>query len=139
MVFKKWVAACTLAVASLLFFAGPLAAQMNPIYRFKKVAIPFDLRVDDSVLPKGEYDLEFVRAPNMKAYYMRIMKKGKILHLVQGEEYAYDDSRTAPIKPTLNMNKNSAKRSLTIVFESGIHARVYPKLRARYRVEYVED
>jgi hypothetical protein len=89
-------------------------------------------------LPKGVYDLEFLRA-NPLSYFLRIMKNGKILHLIQGEEFRYDNSSTIPKNPTLKMNKNNAEKSLIIVFESGYLTRIYGKLRASYRLEYKED
>ena len=134
----KGKAACFLVFVFILFFAGQLTAQMNPIYRFKKVAIPVDLNINDSILPKGEYDLEFLRA-NPLSYYLRIMKQGKILHLIQGEGLLYDDPKTIPAKPTLKMSKNKDEKLLIIVFESGYRTNIYGKLKASYRIEYKED
>lgn len=138
MIFKRGKAACFLVFIFFLFFVGQLTAQMNPIYRFKKVTIPVDLHIKDSILPKGVYDLEFLRA-NPLSYFLRIMKNGKILHLIQGEEFRYDNSSTIPKNPTLKMKKNNAEKSLIIVFESGYLTRIYGKLRASYRLEYKED
>ena len=139
MIFKKGAVVFLLVAILLLFFVGQLTAQMNPIYRFKIVPIPVDLRINNSILPKGEYDLEFLRVPNPLSYYLRIMKKGKILHLLQGENFPYDNSSTIPKKPTLKMSKNKVEKSLIIVFESGSYAKNYAKLRASYRLEYEED
>ena len=127
-----------LVFIGLVFLVGQLAADMNLINRFKKVAIPVDLRIEGSILPKGEYDLEFLRA-NPLSYYLRIMKKGKILHLVQGKEFIYDDFSKAPRKPTLKMSKNRAEKLLNIVFESGSDTVIYELCRATYSIEYVED
>lgn len=138
MTLKRGPAACSLVFGFFLFLVGQLTAQMNPIYRFKKVIIPVDLRINDSILPKGAYDLEFLRA-NPLAYFLRIMQKGKILHLIQGEGFPYDDPRTIPRKPTLKMSKNEAEKLLIIVFESGSDTNIYGKLRASYRIEYKED
>lgn len=139
MIFKKSTTACYLVFIFFLFFASQLTAQMNPISRFKNVTIPVDLRINNSILPKGAYDLEFLRVSNPLSYYLRIMKKGKILHLLQGEKFPYDNSSTIPIKPTLKMSKNKAEKLLTIVFESGSYTINYGKLRASYRIEYEED
>jgi hypothetical protein len=136
---KNGVRACALVLFTILFFAGQLPAQMNPIYRFKKVMIPLDFHIKNSIFPKGEYDLEFLRVPNPLTYYVRIMKKGKILHLLQGQEFRYDNSSVIPKKPTLKMSKNRDEKILTIVFESGSHAKKYPLLRASFSLEYEED
>ncbi|TRZ88512.1 hypothetical protein D4R89_08085 [bacterium] len=138
MIFKRGKAACSLVFIFFLFFVGRLTAQMNPIYRFKKVPIPVDLHIEDSILPKGTYDLQFLRA-NPLSYFLMIMKNGKILHLIQGKEFPYDNLSTIPKKPTLKMSKNKAEKSLIIVFESGYLTKIYPKLRASYRLEYKED
>jgi hypothetical protein len=124
-------------VAAILvfFLAGQLTAELSPICRFKKVTIPVDLRINDSLLAKGAYDLEFLRA-NQLSYYLRIMKNGRILQLVQGKEFPYDNSSIIPVKPTLGMSKNHAEKLLTIVFESGSHTVNYGKLRAIYALPY---
>jgi hypothetical protein len=112
---------------------------MNPIYRFKKVAIPVALHIKDFILPKGAYDLEFLRVPNPLAYYLRILKKGKILHLLQGEDFPYENSSSIPRKPTLKMSKNKSAKSLIIVFESGSDTETYGNLRTRYHLDYEAD
>jgi hypothetical protein len=141
---KKSMTAGSLAFAFFLFFPGQSAAQMNPIYRFKNITIPVDLRIGDSILPKGSYDLEFLRVPNPVAYYLRIIKKGKILHLLQGKDFPYDNSvftnlSLIPIKPTLKMSKNKGEKLLTLVFESGRYIENYAQIRAIYRLEYEGD
>ena len=138
MILKGGKTACCLVFIFILFFAVQLTAQMSPINRFKKVAIPVDLNIDNSILPKGAYDLEFLRG-NPLSYYLRIMKSGKILHLVQGEQFPYDNPKDIPKKPTLKMSKNGAEKLLTIVFESGYETNIYGKLRASFRLEYKED
>jgi len=138
MILKRGASACSLICVFLLFSAGRLAAQMNPIYRFKKVTIPVDLRINDAVLLKGVYDLEFLRA-NPLSYYLRIMKKGKILKLVQGREFLYDRDSAIPRKPTLNMSKNKAEKLLTLIFESGTDTKIYERVRASYAMAYEGD
>ncbi len=139
MIFKKGTSTVFLIFIFFLFFAGQLAAQMHPIYRFKNVTIPVNLRIGDSILPKGAYDLEFLRVSSPLAYFLRIMKKGKILHLLQGEDFQYDNSSTIPKNPTLKMSKNNAEKSLAIVFESGMYQIDYAKLRMIFHIEYEED
>jgi len=73
------------------------------------------------------------------AYYLRILKKGKILHLLQGEDFPYENSSSIPRKPTLKMNKNKSEKSLVMVFESGSDTENYGNLRARYHHDYEED
>ncbi len=115
------------------------AELMNPICRFKNVSIPVDLRIEGSILAKGTYDLEFLRYPSPILYYLRIMKKGTILHLIQGEEFAYDNKSVIPRKPQLKMSKNTAEKMLNLIFESGTDTKIYERARARYHIEYVEE
>ncbi|MCX6557387.1 MAG: hypothetical protein NTW95_08180 [Candidatus Aminicenantes bacterium] len=139
MIFKKKKALVFLAALLFVLTFNLHAELMNPICRFKNVSIPVDLRIEGSILAKGTYDLEFLRYPSPILYYLRIMKKGKILHLLQGEEFPYDNSSVIPRKPQLKMSKNSAEKRLTLVFESGTDTKIYERARARYHIEYVEE
>ncbi len=122
-----------------LGFACQLTAQMNPITRFRDVSIPFALKFEKSILPKGTYDLEFLRVPNPKAYYLRIMKKGKILHLVQGKDYPYTSPKEIPNAPKLHFSRDTVANLLIIVMDSGAYTKPYSKCRARYCIEYEEE
>ena len=137
MILKRSTAACFPVLVFVLFFTGQLVANMNVIIRFKKVSVPVDLLIDGSILPKGAYDLEFLRA-NPLSYYLRIMNKGKILHLVQGKEFLYDNTSAIPRKPTLRMSKNPVEKLLIIVFESGSDTTIYERCRASFHIEYKE-
>ena len=139
MIAKRGALTHLMVLLFFIFLARQLAAQMNPIYRFKKVTIPVALHIKDFILPKGAYDLEFLRVPNPLAYYLRILKKGKILHLLQGEDFPYENSSSIPRKPTLKMSKNKSEKSLIIVFESGSDTENYGNLRARYHLDYETD
>jgi len=139
MILKRGVAGFILAVILFLLAIALPAEQMNPICRFKNITIPVDLRIEGSILTKGVYDLEFVRYPSPILYYLRFMKKGRILYFVQGREFAYDNSSVIPRKPLLKMSKNTTEKTLNIVFESGIDTKIYERVRATYSFEYAED
>jgi len=108
--------------------------QMNPITRFRNVSIPIALYIEKSILPKGEYDLEFLRVPNPKAYYLRIMKKGRILHLVQGKDYPYTEKKQIPRAPKLHLSRDTAANMLIIVMDSGAYTKPYANCRAIYQI-----
>jgi hypothetical protein len=139
MIFRKGIAVFSVAAILLFFFAGLPAEQMSTICRFKNVTIPVDLRIEGSILAKGAYDLEFVRYPSPILYYLRIMKKGRILKLLQGKEFAYDNDSVIPQKPLLKMSKNIVDKTLNIVFESGTDTKIYERVRATYSLEYLDD
>lgn len=132
---KKSRAALALAWLLPVCAAAPLGSQINQMNRiayFRGVPIQADLQFKKAVLPQGKYDLEFMRVPNTKAYYLRIMRKGKILHLVQGENYPYTDKSQVCIAPRLCMNRDAEANALEIVVESGAYTRPYSGIRARY-------
>jgi len=139
-VFFVVAAACTAA----LIFSSLALAQLIPLYRFRDVQIPEKLKIKDAVLNVGSYDLEFLRTSSPLLYYVRIMKRGKILDVIQGEEWAYatagDISRgdDMPRKPTLKMSRNRAEKLLVVVFETGMNHRDYPLIRARFELPYEE-
>lgn len=123
------------ALVLMLDLAVPLAAQINQMNRiayFRNVPINFDLQFKKSALARGMYDLEFMRVPNTKTYYLRIMRKGKILHLVQGENFPYVKKTEVSRAPRLNMNRDAATNMFVIVVESGAYTRPYSNIRARY-------
>ncbi|HUU05085.1 MAG TPA: hypothetical protein VMZ49_04300 [Patescibacteria group bacterium] len=53
MIVKRGARAFPMVFAFIIFLVGQLAAQMNPIYRFKQVTIPVTLHIKDFILPKG--------------------------------------------------------------------------------------
>ena len=137
MVLKRILTICSMILSIILFCPDFVLAQMDPIYRFKNVNIPVSIKIKDQIMEKGAYDLDFCRTSSPVAYFVRIMKRGKILDLLQGEEFPYED-RNIPNKPTLKMNRNESENLLILVFESGTSARNFPKLRARFKIQYEE-
>jgi hypothetical protein len=142
---KRFLVICSVFLATMLFFAHLAIAQMDPIYRFKGVNIPVRLKIKDNVLEKGAYDLEFLRTSSPVLYFIKIMKGGKILDLLQGEELRYDGTegdiarnRDIPGNPTLKMTMNKSEKLLILVIESGRYHRKYPMYRARFKYQYEE-
>jgi hypothetical protein len=130
----------------MLLFAGPVLAQGVPLNRFKGINIPVSLKIQDKIFEKGLYDLQFRRTPSPVLFYVGIMKRGKILGVVQGEEWPYGtgivsdiaENRDIPDKPTLKMAKNTDEKVFIVIFESGRWTRSYPMVRARFKIPYEE-
>ena len=137
---KRVSVICSVILSTMLFFADLAIAQMDPIYRFKNTNIPISLKIKDQILEKGAYDLDFCRTSSPVAYFVRIMKRGKILDILQGEEFPYGitEDRDMPNKPTLKMTRNQSEKLLILVFESGTLAKNYSKVRARFKIQYEE-
>lgn len=136
---RKTTSGIVLFLLIFLACAGLLSAQMNEMnamYRFRNVAVPVDLVAGAKVLPMGNYDLEFVRVPTSRWYFVRIMKRGKILHTVQGEEQVYDAAETIPKEPKLHMSLNRGEKKLNLVFESGWGTEKYGNIRARFSCDF---
>lgn len=131
------------AFAFLLGAAGAYA-QLSSIYRFRDVGVPLTLKAEQTVIEKGTYDLEFVRSSSPVLYFLRFMKRGKILAVVQGEEWPYDVglvtevARSIPKSPIMKMKVNRAEKLLNFVVESGRNNRDYPNLRAVFKLP-IED
>ncbi len=135
----------TAMVLFMTLFAADLAlAQMTPLYRFKGVNVPVRLKIEDKVLEKGAYDLEFLRTPSPVLFYIKIMKGGKILGVLPGEEWPYAggivsdiaEDRSIPMKPTLKMGLNKSEKLFSLVFETGRNTRAYPLTRAKFKLPY---
>jgi hypothetical protein len=117
-------------------------AQMTPIYRFRDVQIPLDIKIEAKVLTKGAFDVEFMRTSSPVLYYLKFMRRGKILGIVQGEEWPYaggvisdvPKDKTIPKSPTMKMTINRTDQLLNFVVESGKNALVYPLVRARFKL-----
>ena len=143
---RKALASCSLVLILTLLFTVLVLAEMIPLNRFKGVNIPVSLKIKDKILEKGVYDLEFRRTPSPVLFYVGIMKRGKILGVVQGEEWPYGtgivsdiaENRDIPQKPTLKMAKNTDEKLFIVIFESGRWTRSYPMVRARFKIPYEE-
>lgn len=131
---------------TLLVLCGAAVAyaQLASIYRFRDVGVPLTLKAEQTVIVKGTYDLEFMRSSSPVLYYLRFMKRGKILAIVQGEEWPYDVglvtevAKNIPKSPIMKMKVDRAERLLSFVVESGRNNRDYPNLRAVFKLPYEE-
>jgi hypothetical protein len=143
---KRLFAIFSVVLVMMCFFASLAVADLIPLYRFKGVNIPVKLNVKDKSLEKGAYDLEFVRNSTPVFYYLRFMKRGKILDMIQAEEWPYGTGivsdiahdKNVPTSPTLKMAKNKDEKLWIFVFESGRNTLDYPLIRVRVKLPYEE-
>lgn len=125
----------------ILFY--PAAAMMTSVYKFKGVAIPFDLKYKDSIFKKGKYDFEIVFHHQQQVFYLRIIKKRKGLCLIPGERLKYKSygfekmkDPKIPDQPTLRIKKYPKGKTVNIIFESGKNTAIYPLEKVRFKLEY---
>lgn len=143
---RRVLSVVSLVVLAAFCLADAAAGQTAPFYKFRGIQVPAKLKVKDQILDKGVFDLEFLRSSSPVLYSMRIIRRGKIIDVIQGEEWPYAggivseiaDAKDIPQKPTLKMTKNSGEKLLTFIFESGRFAHSYPMIRVRFRVPYEE-
>jgi hypothetical protein len=133
-----------LGVFAILILAGPAAAQMIDVGKFKKVEIPYTLRFKDKVLEKGQYDLETVKNQNTPSCYLRFKKNNEVICLVEGERLTVPVRAGArltdpniPDTPRLKMKKDREEKVLIFTVETGRRSR-YPFLLLRFKLEYEE-
>lgn len=143
---KRLSVSLSAGVLTALFLTALVYAQMTAICSFKGTNIPLSLKVQEKILAKGAYDVEFLRTSSPVLYYIKFMKRGKVLGVVQGEEWPYaggivsdiPKDKTIPKPPTMKMTINRTDKVLTFVLESGRNALLYPMVRARFRLPYEE-
>lgn len=126
----------------ILLAMGAVAAtaqeSLDSIYRFRGLKLPVSLKVKDVIIESGPCDLEFLKARDSGQVFLRLIKKGKVMDLVAGRESGYAEGEAVPGKPTLKMAKDSGAGELILTFESGKDHRIFPSLRAKFPVPYVE-
>jgi hypothetical protein len=139
---RRILVTISLLALALLYGAAGAFAQLASIYRFRDVSVPLTLKAEQTVIEKGTYDLEFMRSSSPVLYFLRFMKRGKILAIVQGEEWPYDVglitevARSIPKSPIMKMKINRNEMLLSFVVESGRNNRDYPNLRAVFKLPF---
>ena len=133
-------------VITLVIIIGPVEAQLKTIYKFKKVMIPLDMEYEDTVIKKGPYDIEYLKNQAAGFYIMRILKGRKKLCTLTGEEMYYDSmggrqitDPTIPDEPTMKMKKNAEEQQIHFIFETGKTSSLYPFVKLRFKIGYVEE
>ena len=117
--------------------------MMTSVYKFKGVAIPFNLKYEDTIFKKGKYDFEILIHHKQQVFYLRILKKGKGLCLMSGERLKYKSygfekmkDPKIPDQPTLRIKKHPTGKIVNIIFESGKKTAIYPFEKIRFKLEY---
>ena len=128
-----------LRISLIMIFVCPAVAQMKLICEFKDVEIQYDLKHEDSLFERGEYDFELLRMGNV--FYLRIKKEGKTIFLLPGGEKVSYESLTDPDIPKnakFKIKRNPVLKIAYIIFESGMHHPDYPAVKVRFKLEYEE-
>jgi len=132
----------------ILFLLLPMYAQMQSLFEFEDVNIPFNLKHEDMTIKSGKYDLEFFKHGANQVFYLKIKKKGKTICLIsEGERVKYKNQSSLgllrgdpdiPEDCKLNIKRNPALKIAYIIFETGKHMPVYSYYKIRFKVAYVD-
>jgi hypothetical protein len=134
-------------IGGLMIFlmAGPVAAQLADVSKFKGIQIPYTLKHEDKVLEKGRYDLEVVKERNSPTYYLMFKKKGKVVCLVKGEQLTVEvragarlTDASIPDSPRLKIKKDTAEKILIFTVETGRHSRS-PFQLLKFKLGYEDE
>ena len=136
--FKREACKVILCSFFIFFLSLPVFSQWEDVCSFKDVQIPFDLEYEDKIIKKGKFEVEILKHTAQTAYYLRLKKGSKKLCLIPGEYLRYIDETDIPNKPKLRMRRNTAEKLLYIIFESGTITWKYPKIKVRFKMEYVD-
>lgn len=131
----------------ILFLSSPSIAQLQELYEFKGVEIPWTLKYEDVVIEKGKCDLVFLRhGTSTRLFYLKIKKSGKTICLIpKGERVPYKDQGNLlalqndpeiPKKAKLQIKRNPALKIVYIIFETGKHTQICPFHKIRFKVAY---
>lgn len=136
----------SLRIILIMLVLSPVHAQMQSLYQFEDVKIPFDLKHEDMIIKAGKYDLEFFKHGVSQVFYLKIKKDNKTICLVtEGERVRYKNQSIAilllvdpdiPEDCKLNIKRNPALKIAYIIFETGKRAMPYPFYKIRFKLGY---
>ncbi|MCX6561000.1 MAG: hypothetical protein NTZ26_10890 [Candidatus Aminicenantes bacterium] len=135
---KRVCASLVLVLAAASAFADLEVPKMDSIYRFRGIKIPMNLKIKDVIVESGTFDLEFLKAADSEDLYLKLFKKGDVLDVIKGEEWAYSNTEAVSGKPTLKMARDTGNNTLILTFESGKDHRIFPLIRAKFSIPYSE-
>ena len=135
-------------VLLILALLCPLAGQMKGM-KFRNINIPYTLKHKDTVLEKGEYNLEVTmpETASVRVFYLRILKGNEALCILNGTKVHYKTEKVSelhkdpniPDKPRLTMRKMKGLKKIYIYFESGKKSPDYPFEKIKFVVDYIEE
>ncbi len=139
----------SLRIILIMLVIFPVYAQMQSLFEFEDVNIPFNLKYKDLIIKGGKYDLEFFKHGTGQVFYLKIKKAKKTICLIpEGEKVPYKAQSNRwllladpdiPEDCRLNIKRNPALKIAYIIFETGKKAQVYPFYKIRFKVEYEQE
>lgn len=110
---------------------------------FKKVDVPFNMKYEDLIMKKGQFDFEILSERSLNIFQLKIYKKGKSLCAVTGKVLREGlpgargmEMEEVPDEPTLQMKRIPVKKAVYIIFEAGKLTELFPGFVIRFELEY---
>ena len=139
----------SLRVILIMLVLFPVYTQMQSLFEFKDVNIPFNLKHEDMIIKSGKYDLEFFKHGAGQVFYLKIKKGNKTICLIpEGERVKYKNQSSLelllidpdiPDDCRLNIKRNPALKIAYIIFETGKRAMAYPYYKIRFKIGYEQE
>lgn len=142
MLIKK-ILSSFLSLLLIMAFSHHAFAQMKKVHKFKKVNIPFNIKCDDTIIEKGQYDIEIFAYRAVRQWSLKILKGGNTLCILNGQILRDEcpgargqEMEEVPEETTLKMSRIPAKQILNIIFEAGRMTQFYTCYKVIFQTEY---
>jgi len=132
-----------MTVFFVFLFFSQAGADWKTVQKFKKVDVPFDMKHEDLIMEKGQFDFEILSERSLNIFQLKIYKKGKSLCAVTGKVLRDrlpgargEEMEEVPDEPTLQMKRIPVKKAVYIIFETGKQTEMFPGFVIRFELEY---
>lgn len=133
-------------VFTIMYSVLPVSADFRTVHKFKKVAIPFDMKYEDALLEKGTYDFEICADRSLSLWNLRVIKKGKIFCALAGDVLRDqapgargENMAEVPDEPTLKIRRIPEEKMAHIIFENSGSAHLFPYYVVRFNISYEQE
>lgn len=141
--FTKKIFFNLLAVFLVFLLFSQAGADWRSIQKFKKVDVPFDMKYEDLIMEKGQFDFEILSERSLNIFQLKIYKKGKSLCGITGKVLRDglpgtrgEEMEEVPDEPTLQMKRIPVKKALYIIFETGKLTEIFPGFVIQFELGY---
>jgi hypothetical protein len=141
--FTKKILFNLLTVFLVFLFCTQAGADWRTIQKFKQVDVPFDMKYEDLIMEKGQFDFEILSERSLNIFQLKIYKKGNSLCAITGKVLREglpgargEEMEEVPDEPTLQMKRIPVKKALYILFETGKQSDLFPGFVIRFELGY---
>jgi len=141
--FTKKIHLNLLTVFLVFLLFSQAQADWRTVSIFKKVDIPFNMKHEDLIMKKGQFDFEILCERSLNIFQLKIYKKGKSLCAVTGKVLREglpgargEEMEEVPEEPTLQLKRIPVKKAVYIIFETGKLTEIFPGFVIRFELEY---